>query len=271
MYTPRDIQEFLDDYPDVTDDPSCTANLKFYSNNLRCRPDNRTIEEIHEKSERLMPLWWFGEYGKLEAKHGYIQWLFPIREYGMNYESQPLQAHEIDAMKADPVVIQRVTESYKLMLDFYGMHLVSEETGLVGRALPPRNYAARYYNLVRSSHNYLRISRILKCLSEMELERLNAGFLLHVLNEQSEENELNTRGICNSMDTWWANCLRNKEERTWIGALIRRVRSADENGFIFTREDYEEALRTRAETGQLGIRDKKETNDSQTSNEEAST
>ncbi|PPQ76388.1 hypothetical protein CVT26_015377 [Gymnopilus dilepis] len=261
MYIPRDIQEFLDNYPDVIDDPSYTANLEFYSNNLRCRPDNRTIEEIHDK--------WFGEYDKLERKHGYIQWLFPIREYGMNYESQPLQVHEINAMKSDPVIIERIIESYKLMLDFYGMRLISAETGLVGRALPPRNSAARYYNLVRSSHNYLRISRILKCLSEMGLERLNAGFLLHVLNEQSEHNELNTRGICNSMDTWWANCLRNEAERSFIGELIRRVRSADENGYVFTREDYEEALRTRAETGQLGIREKKQADNSQTSNEDA--
>jgi len=185
----------------------------------------------------------------------------------MNYESQPLQVHEVNAMKADPVIIERIIESYKLMLDFYGMRLNSSETGLVGRALPPRNYAARYYNLVRSSHNYLRISRILKCLSEMGLERLNAGFLLHILNEQSEENELNTRGICNSMDTWWANCLRNEEERAWIGELIQRVRSADENGYVFTREDYEEALQIRAKTGQLGIRDKEQANDSQTSSE----
>lgn len=101
----------------------------------------------------------------------------------------------------------------------------------------------------------------------MGLERLNAGFLLHILNEQSEENELNTRGICNSMDTWWANCLRNEEERAWIGELIQRVRSADENGYVFTREDYEEALQIRAKTGQLGIRDKKQANDSQTSSE----
>ncbi len=73
---------------------------------------------------------WFGDYEKLEYKHGYIQWLyvpfppyyryssdllvtcddfrFPIREYGMNYESQPLYKHEIERMKADPVIIQRV-------------------------------------------------------------------------------------------------------------------------------------------------------------------
>ncbi|PPQ67715.1 hypothetical protein CVT25_009321 [Psilocybe cyanescens] len=240
MSIPRDVQEFLDEYPDVSDDPLSKANLEFYSNNLRCRPDNRTIEEIHAD--------WFGDYGKLESKHG-----FPIREYGMNYESQPLQTHEIREMMADPVVIGRIIQSYRLMLDFYGMRLVSAETGLVDRALPPRNYAARYQNLVRSSHNNLRISRILKCTSEMGLERLNAGFLLHVLSEQSELNELNSRGIRSSMDRWWANCIRNEEERTWIMNLIKRVRSSEEGDYVFTRQEYEKAIQNRSATGRLGI------------------
>lgn len=69
----------------------------------------------------------------------------------MNYESQPLQRHEIASMKSDPRIIERVFTSYKLMLDFYGMRLVSEESGLVDRALPPRNYASRYQNLIRES------------------------------------------------------------------------------------------------------------------------
>jgi Opioid growth factor receptor (OGFr) conserved region len=76
----------------------------------------------------------------------------------MNFESQPLQAHEIEAMKADPEIIRRIVESYKLMLDFYGMKLASLDTGLVQRATPPRNYENRYRNLVReccSSISYI--------------------------------------------------------------------------------------------------------------------
>jgi hypothetical protein len=103
-----------------------------------------------------------------------------------------------------------------------------------------------------SSHNYLRISRILKCLSEMGLEHLSAGFLLHVLNEQSESHELNSRGLCNSMDRWWANCIRNEEERLWIRDLIQKVRSAKDN-YVFTRQDYEEALQNRVKTGRLAL------------------
>jgi hypothetical protein len=66
----------------------------------------------------------------------------------MNAESQPLQPHEIKAMRADPEITRRIIRSYELMLDFYGMRLISPETGLLGRSLPPRDFVARYNNLV---------------------------------------------------------------------------------------------------------------------------
>jgi hypothetical protein len=88
----------------------------------------------------------------------------------------------------------------------------------------------------------------------MGLERLNAGFLLHVLNEQSEHNELDTRKIEESMDNWWANCIRNDKEREWVGNIIRKVR--EDEYFVFTREMYEKALERRKETGSFGDLDK---------------
>lgn len=83
----------------------------------------------------------------------------------------------------------------------------------------------------------------------MGLERLNASFLLHVLNEQSEYGELNTASIRSSMDRWWANCIRNDEERQWIQQVIVKVRAGE---FSFSRERYEAALKVRAESGKLG-------------------
>lgn len=88
----------------------------------------------------------------------------------------------------------------------------------------------------------------MKCLSEFGLERLNAGFLLFVLAEQSEHSQINTQTIRSSMDRWWANCLRNEEERAWVNDAIRKARTED---FIFTDEAYREALRRRREKGSL--------------------
>ncbi|KAI0338989.1 hypothetical protein BDW22DRAFT_1432191 [Trametopsis cervina] len=238
---PHDIRMFLDGYRDIEDDASQARNLEFYSNKRRCQPDNLLISEIHDR--------WRGDYRKLESSHGFIQWLFPIQEHGVNFQAQPLQRHEIRAMAADKDIVSRVLESYRVMLDFYGMQLQSDETGLLARSEPERKYMERYRNLVRSSHNNLRISRILKSLSEFGLERLNAGFLLHVLNEQSENDELNTETIRVSMDRWWANCIRNVEEREWIGKLIKKVRAGD---LEFTRSLYEEVLQSRKE-GRLAL------------------
>lgn len=132
------------------------------------------------------------------------------------------------------------------MLDFYGMQLDDAETGRLSRST---NYQRCYLNLIRSPHNNLRISRILKSLSELGLEHLNAGFLLFVLSEQSEYAQLHVRGLKTSMDRWWANCLRNREEREWIARAIVSVR---DDGVIFTTEDYVKALEARARTGSLG-------------------
>jgi hypothetical protein len=120
-------------------------------------------------------------------------------------------------------------------------------------------------------HNNLRISRILKCLSELGLERLNTGFLLHVLNEQSEHAMLNSKAIRSSMDTWfvpppllsnfrltyraprWANCIRNDQERNYIGSMIHEVRRGR---LVFTRKLYEDMLERRARIGELSIAEK---------------
>ena len=177
LMIPRDVQEFLDGYPGVDDDPiTCRENFEFYSNNTRCIPDNLTIQEIHERLPAYISrVMWSLIIFSVDGLVIVLNWntsmdiysgcrctllqesafqslgfsRFPIREYGMNFNSQPLQTHEIESMKADPVILERVIRSYQLMLDFYGMHLVSEETGLVDRVLPPRYFAPRYRNLVR--------------------------------------------------------------------------------------------------------------------------
>jgi len=75
---PRDIQDFLSGYPAQDDnDPKLTANVDFYSNRIKCRPDNMTIDQLHAD--------WWEDYDNLEYNHGFIQWLFPIRESGKSH------------------------------------------------------------------------------------------------------------------------------------------------------------------------------------------
>lgn len=207
---------------------------------------------------------WRGDFKTLELNHGFIQWLFPIREHGVNIYSQPLQLREIQSMTLDPEILDRLKVSYSIMLEFYGMEIQNFETGLLRRS---DSYRSRYRHLsgkqrldilknqhsmriLGSGHNYLRISRILKCLSELGLERLNAGLLLHILNEQSENGYLITSRLRSSMDRWWINCVRNDQERRWLNVLVTKVRNEE---FVFDRKTYELALENRKRLGVLSL------------------
>ena len=49
------------------------------------------IDVIHKK--------WWGKHEHLEYNHSYIQWLFPIRERGLNMYADELQLHEAEVKR----------------------------------------------------------------------------------------------------------------------------------------------------------------------------
>jgi len=203
----------LDGYPGEPDDKTQTKNMEFYSNKRVSKPDGDLIENIHKK--------WWRNYGLLEAHHGYIQWLFPIREDGLNHHAQRLQLHEAKAIAADPILQDRIVTSYELMLDFYGMKLLDKKTGEIGRG---DNWKTRYAHLNRSFHNYLRITRILKCFGEVGLEHYKIHFVMHVLKEVYENKEL--MNCHESCIKYWCAVLRSENERKQIQDLISKYEEA---------------------------------------------
>mmetsp|Transcript_8879 Transcript_8879/g.15215 ORF Transcript_8879/g.15215 Transcript_8879/m.15215 type:complete len:180 (+) Transcript_8879:42-581(+) len=166
----EDTRAYREGYPGKQDDPKIKDNLLFYRNERKSEPHGAKIDTIHKPVELGG---WFGDYELLERHHGYIQWLFPIREQGMNGLSFELQLHEAKAIRKDPECKKRVLKSYQLMLNFYGMKLVDKETGQIGR---DRHWKERYRHLNSSFHNYLRITRILKSLGELGFEHFKWPF-----------------------------------------------------------------------------------------------
>ena len=167
----RDMSTYRKGYPRTRDNPSMNKNLEFYTGIRKCQPDDMFIDDIHRD--------WWGHYSKLEAAHGYVQWLFPIRECGLNHLADPLQLHEAKSISENPIAQNRIIKSYELMLDFYGMQL-DRTTGAVSRNSDYRN---RYSNLNMRGHNFLRITRILKCLGEVGLEHFKLPWLKHLATE----------------------------------------------------------------------------------------
>lgn len=202
----NDLETYRKGYPGKADNPRLTKNLEFYSNRIRSVPDGDLIENIH----RL----WRGDYRNLELHHGYIQWLFPIREDGLNYQAQELQRHEADAIARDPILQQRLITSYDLMLDFYGFVLVDRQTGEVTRA---PHYVQRFKNLVNHPHNYLRITRILKCLGEMQLEHFKARWLHELIEESvNPEKGMLLVDAVDSLKNYWIGTVKDDTLRNQL-------------------------------------------------------
>ena len=69
----------------------------------------------------------------------------------------------------------------------------------------------RFCNLNRSFHNYLRITRILKCLGEFDLEKYKVPFVRFCLREAIEERTL--ANTLHSALTYWTEVVRDDQER----------------------------------------------------------
>ena len=205
----EDAERYLNDYPnDNLDEPNANDNIKFYRNEIKSQPNGEFLENIHKN--------WWGNYQTLEQNHSYIQWLFPIREEGMNDYSQPLMKHEREIMREDDEIRQKIIQSYRLMLDFYGFELMNETTGEIKRN---SNYKERFENLNYYSHNCLRITRILKCLGEVNLQNLQFEFVYTILKEIFEEKNL--RNTKKSAITYWTFVVRDPDQRNSLLSYIQ--------------------------------------------------
>jgi hypothetical protein len=119
------------------------------------------IDTIHEPAELGG---WFGDFELLEQHHGYIQWLFPIRENGMNMRAQELQLHEAVAIRNDPKCRARVVKSYQV------------RSASHTRALSPRKFCVCDCLIVR----------LLSVDGASSLFAVDATFLRHATGQQRD-------------------------------------------------------------------------------------
>ncbi|XP_043352147.1 opioid growth factor receptor isoform X2 [Dermochelys coriacea] len=201
----KDMQRYRHCYPGLKErEPDAEEeemwNLSFYKNEINFLPHGLPIDVLLEA--------WQEDYETLEENHSYIQWLFPLRERGMNCRAKPLTCKEIQAFKKSEEVMQRFIRAYKLMLGFYGINLIDQEMGEVQRA---ENWCQRFRNLDRFSHNNLRITRILKCLGEMGYEHYQVCLVKFFLTETLVHQML--PNVKRSALDYFIFTIRNKQKR----------------------------------------------------------
>ncbi|KAL7843579.1 hypothetical protein AOLI_G00250910 [Acnodon oligacanthus] len=222
LYAAKDMQKYRHMCRSIKyaerseDDEREMFNLRFYQNTIPSRPDGLFIQDFHK--------YWLHDYKKLENTHSYIQWLFPIQEQGVNHCAHVLTQKEIKFFREDDQLRRRLLESYRLMLDFYGIKLLDERTGKVGHA---KNWRQRFENLNSHTHNNLRITRILKCLGILGFEHYQAPLVHFFLTETLVEKKL--PGVRQSvLDYFMFSVLNTSERKKLIRFAFEKFESKEQ-------------------------------------------
>jgi len=174
-------------------------NYDFYSLKCKGKPLG-TVDAIYEK--------YFAQYTFLEENNNYMEWLFPIYgSAGLNPTTKPLSLQEAILIKNNIHCSIRVVKSYKMMLNFFGMKLVNDLTGEVGRE--PEVWESRYCYLNTASNNNVKITRMLKSLGLLGFEQYQKAFVQH-LKVEIEENGL-LKNLRDNHKNYWSNYLKIQE------------------------------------------------------------
>ena len=163
----------------------------------RRRSENTTVvvnigQGPDQSGRYIFDVWNFTFY-QLEAVHDYIQWLFPTSLHsGVNVRVKGTTKEERKEFVHGPYREQyrsNLSKSLNVMLHFYGLmkKQYKKDTIIITRDPSSFKERAKIW-LVRNrdgtdNHNNARISRILRCLSELGLRNEGKALLLCLRNE----------------------------------------------------------------------------------------
>lgn len=144
--------------------PSVSAPIiQFYDPNLQGKDfKGRTLSEILSWND-----------AKLESCHNYIQTLFPLPEPSPFSRSAPVIDREVfEAFRSRPELRAQLRKSLERMLHFYGFNITPQGAKMEEvRVSPPvLKFDDRPW-LGKFNHNHLRITRILRCLRVLGLDK----------------------------------------------------------------------------------------------------
>jgi Opioid growth factor receptor (OGFr) conserved region len=163
------------------------------------------LGESADSRGRTIAQIWEWDVEDLECTHDYIQWLFPLAEQSIFNENAPIVNDEIvRSFQTDRRLPANLLKSFEVMLNFYGLRLPKNSADRIeiNRA---KNYSIRRQEWVNPfDHNYLRITRILKCLIAFGLTDAAIAFyqcLEQIYREDSER-------IGGETFQYWTNAIK---------------------------------------------------------------
>ena len=133
----------------------------------------------NNSGRRLADIWSFTN-DEFETVHDYIQWLFPLKDVSkFNHDAPLLTDEDIEAI--DKILVRH---SFNVMCDFYGIQ--NNGVGLVKDPNTWNHRSAAW--LTKDNHNFLRLTRIVKCLRLFNLDQ-EATVLTMFLTDLYDEYE----------------------------------------------------------------------------------
>jgi hypothetical protein len=235
---------------DAVKPPRHGACWRFYRGDLPAAPGREHVDDLlaygGERSAGTRSSNW--SPNELECRHDYIQWLFPLRERGVNWLAPLLTSLEAEEMQHDGLVMARVLQALRMMLRFYGTDITysvrvpsaassssspSAKTpnsvcleAQLRRTRDLTEWAEQYDNLVHRSHNYLRISRILQFLGEVGLEPLKLGWLEYLAQEVMAGPPAQAPlAACRSSFFFWMEIPYEEKDRARLQRLVEKLAS----------------------------------------------
>jgi hypothetical protein len=136
----------------------------------------------NNRGRTLEDLWEY-DYDRLEAEHDYIQWMFPNDEKSMfNPWAPAFPKHVQESFRQSPEIRRNIRKSFDIYAGFLGFETT------VGRLQRSPDFKERAANWLQGAmnHNFLRCTRVLKCLwlcGERELAHEFRGVLLELAKD----------------------------------------------------------------------------------------
>jgi len=165
-----------------------------------------------------------GNYQWLEQKHHFMQWLFPKATNGVSGACAPtLTSRAAKALAADPACSSRVMNAYRMILDFWGLELLDEETGAVRKG---PHCAERFRNIVAHEHNYLRITRVLVSMGMMGWTYLQGPLVELLIEETAPGGALEGALSRGALLRYWIPAVKGRYAgETWQKRLRTRAKA----------------------------------------------
>lgn len=163
------------------------------------------LGEQPDSEGRMIQDIWAWNYQKLEHKHDYIQWLFPLLERSrFNRKAPVLNDEIIQEFRNNKFLRIHLFKSLKVMLSFYGLQCLNPESQNIEITRSNLYNERKQEWIDPGNHNYLRLTRILTSLRILGLENY-AEALFECLEKiyQEESKKIGTESL-----NYWKNAVR---------------------------------------------------------------